>query len=251
MQGGRASVGIGAMQNAENNSKNLGNLGGGRETLFGQGLHAGMISPRVGRRKRQERPSDLLTAEQRTEFLHLYARFVCSDRLDSGEPLTEDELAKVKEQTMEMKDVERMCKALGYGHSAKNPIKPREMREMMAEVDPDHTGSIGYTQFLDLMASHLNEDEEVEQLVSAFGVLAGTTTSQTTGEKRGDTKVKTMSKGGEREGVWISPSNLKYYLTNFGERLTDEEVDELFAEADIGVEGDLDVGLFVRSVLRK
>lgn len=48
----------------------------------------------------------------------------------------------------------------------------------------------------------------------------------------------------------IGVGQLRYILTNLGEKLSDQEVDELLAGAKVGSDGNIDYRAFVREVLR-
>ena len=129
------------------------------------------------------------------------------------------------------KDVERMCKAHGYGHKASDPIKKDEVKKILEEVDEDGGGSIGFVEFLVLMVKHLNENELADDVIKAFQVL--------------NVVIKTDDDDESRKK--ISASTLKYYMTNYGEKLTDEEVDELFNEADITYDKEINIDEFTKN----
>ena len=187
-------------------------------------------------KKRGPNPADDLTQDQKAEFLQLFARFVSSEKLAPGENFSEEQLEVIKKKTITEKDIERICKTHGYGHNASNPINAQEIKEMMKEVDEEGSGTIDFNEFLNLMAKNLNENELVEEVVKAFNVL----------------NVKMDMKDDRKDNQKsISAANLKYFMTNFGEKLTEEEVDELFNEADINLDKNIDIEEFVRTTILK
>src|SRR5437868_574336 len=93
-------------------------------------------------KKKYQQMVDELSEEQKMEFLQLFSRFVAGDKLDPTKPATPEELEKYKALSIREKDVERMCKAHGYGHKASDPIKKEEVKHMLAEVDEDGQGEI-------------------------------------------------------------------------------------------------------------
>ena len=186
--------------------------------------------------KKHQAMVDELSEEQRSEFLQLFSRFVAGDKLDPSKPATTEQLESFKDREIQEKDIERMCKAHGYGHKATDPIKKDEIKKMMEEVDEDGGGSIGFDEFLILMVKHLNENELADEVIKAFQVL--------------NVVIKNDDEDDEARNK-ISAASLKYYMTNYGEKLTDEEVDELFNEADITYDKDINIDEFVRSTLLK
>lgn len=82
---------------------------------------------------------------------------------------------------------------------------------MANEVDPEGKGLVDFPEFLSLMARNMRcgcEDQE-EDLIEAFRVF-------------------------DREGNGlISVAELRHVLTNIGEKLTEEEIDEMIREADV------------------
>ena len=187
-------------------------------------------------KKKGANPADELSEEQKLEFLQLFARFVSSEKLPPGKDFSPEQLEILKHKVIAEKDLERICKTHGYGHNASNPINAQEIKEMMKEVDDGGEGSIDFNEFLNLMAKNLNENELVEEVVKAFKVL--------------NVKVDMNDTQKENENL-ISAANLKYFMTNFGEKLTEEEVDELFNEADIQLDKNLNIEEFVRSTILK
>ena len=187
-------------------------------------------------KKRGPNPADDLTEEQKAEFLQLFARFVSAEKLEPGQSYTEDQLEQIKKKVISERDLERICKSHGYGHNASNPINAQEIKEMMREVDDGGEGTIDFNEFLNLMAKHLNENELVEDVVKAFKVL------------NFKIDIQDDQKSNEK---FISAAELKFYMTNFGEKLTDEEVEELFNEADINFDKEIDIEDFVRTTILK
>ena len=74
-------------------------------------------------------------------------------------------------------------------------------------------GTIDFPEFLTMMAKKMRETDSEEEIREAFRVF----------DKDGN--------------GFISASELRHVMTNLGEKLTDEEVDEMIREADIDGDG--------------
>ena len=79
---------------------------------------------------------------------------------------------------------------------------------MLNEVDPDGTGIIDFPKFLTLMARGIKDTDTVEELIEAF---------------------RAFDK--DRTG-FISAEEYHHVMTNLGDNLTDEEIDEMIREAE-------------------
>jgi calmodulin len=85
-----------------------------------------------------------------------------------------------------------------------------ELQDMINEVDADGNGSMNFPEFLSLMSRKMKDTDKEEELAEAFAVFD-------------------MDGSG-----FIDPSALRHIMCNLGEKLTDEEVDEMIREADVG-----------------
>ena len=102
-----------------------------------------------------------------------------------------------------------------------------EIQDWVKEVDPDGTGSIGFDEFVNLMSKIYKNTDTEEEILEAFKVF-------------------------DRDGNGlIDAAELKYVLTNLGEKLTDEEVDEMIREADIDGDGQINYEEFVKVMMAK
>ncbi|KAF7469916.1 Hypothetical predicted protein [Marmota monax] len=87
---------------------------------------------------------------------------------------------------------------------------------MINEVDADGIGTIDFPEFiLTMMARKIKDADSEEEIREALHVF----------DKDGN--------------GCINAAELRYVMTNLGEKLTDEEVDEMIGEADI--DGDCQV----------
>ena len=93
-----------------------------------------------------------------------------------------------------------------------NPTEA-ELQDMINEVDADGSGTIDFPEFLSMMARKMTAADSEEELKEAFRVF----------DKDGN--------------GFISASELRHVMTNLGEKLTDEEVDEMIREADMDGDG--------------
>ena len=135
-----------------------------------------------------------------------------------ADQLTEEQIAEFKEAfspfdkggdgTITTKELDTAMRSLGQ-----NPnVTEAELQDMINEVDADEKGTIDFPGVLSLMARKMKDTDTEEELTEAFEVF-------------------------DRDGNgFISDAELRHVTTILGEKLTDEEVDEIIGEAD--VEGD-------------
>merc|ERR1711988_1857567 len=101
------------------------------------------------------------------------------------------------------------------------------MGEMINEVDNDGSGTIDFAEFLSLMSKKMKDADSEEELMEAFKVF----------DKDGN--------------GFISAVELRHVMTNLGEKLTDEEVDEMIREADVDGDGQINYEEFVKVMMAK
>eukprot|EP00250_Pteridium_aquilinum_P035583 c9686_g1_i1 orf=71-520(+) len=128
---------------------------------------------------------------------------------------------KKRDGSIASKDLGTVMRSLGQ-----NPTEA-ELQDMTKEVDPDGKGTIDFGAFLPLMARKMKDTDSEEELKEAFKVF----------DK-------------DRNG-YISAQELRHVMTNLGEKLTDEEVDEMIREAGIDPEGQVNYDEFVKMLLSK
>jgi hypothetical protein len=89
------------------------------------------------------------------------------------------------------------------------------------QVDADGNGTIDFPEFLTMMARKMKDTDSAEEIKEAFKVF----------DKDGN--------------GFISAAELRHIMTNLGEKLTDEEVDEMIREADVDGDGQINYDEFV------
>merc|ERR1719273_1904840 len=114
-----------------------------------------------------------------------------------------------------------MLNALGQ-----NPSE-QDLRNMISEVNADEQGRIDFPDFLSLMARKMKDTDIEEELIEAF-------------------KVSDRDCDG-----FISAGELRYSMTNLGEKLSDLEVDEMIKEADLDGDGQINYDEFVKMMMAK
>merc|ERR1712046_542752 len=99
------------------------------------------------------------------------------------------------------------------------------------EVDSNGNGEIDFSEFCELMGkmngSRGSKAQQEEMLRDAF---------------------KVFDKDG---GGSISSAELRHVLTNLGDKLTDEEVDDMIREADVDGDGQINYDEFVKIMMSK
>ena len=148
-----------------------------------------------------------------------------------ADQLTEEQIAEFKEAfslfdkdgdgTITTKELGPVMRSLGQ-----NPTEA-ELQDMINEVDADGNGTIDFPEFLALMARKSDGGDSGEEIRAAFRVF----------DKDNSGK--------------ISAAKLRHVMTNLGEKLTDEEVDEMIREADTDGDGEVNYEEFVRMMTSK
>ncbi|GIL42840.1 hypothetical protein Vafri_696 [Volvox africanus] len=98
---------------------------------------------------------------------------------------------------------------------------------MMTEVDKDGSGYVDFGEFVGLMTRQPSPVDPEEDLRKAFRMF-------------------------DRDGNGqINAAELKHIMTNIGETLTEEQVDDMIQEADIDQDGMINYEEFIRVVATK
>eukprot|EP01057_Protomagalhaensia_wolfi_P001248 Protomagalhaensia_wolfi_Nauph_80__1247@NODE_1736_length_1371_cov_205_636637_g1351_i0_p1_GENE_NODE_1736_length_1371_cov_205_636637_g1351_i0NODE_1736_length_1371_cov_205_636637_g1351_i0_p1_ORF_typecomplete_len154_score37_38EFhand_7/PF13499_6/3_8e22EFhand_7/PF13499_6/1_1e13EFhand_6/PF13405_6/3_3e11EFhand_6/PF13405_6/0_00055EFhand_6/PF13405_6/4_3e10EFhand_6/PF13405_6/1_9e02EFhand_8/PF13833_6/0_00028EFhand_8/PF13833_6/9_7e16EFhand_8/PF13833_6/0_00046EFhand_8/PF13833_6/8_4e06EFhand_1/PF00036_32/4_1e09 len=105
-----------------------------------------------------------------------------------------------------------------------------ELQDMLNEVDADGNGTIDFTEFLSVMAKTVKESDHAEELLAAFRVF-------------------------DRDGDgFISGTELREVMSALGEKLEDDELEEMLREAKSSSSGEsslIDYSGFVRMLNKK
>lgn len=101
------------------------------------------------------------------------------------------------------------------------------MTSSFPQIDADGSGTIDFPEFLTMMARKMKDTDSEEEILEAFKVF----------DKDGN--------------GFISAAELRHIMTNLGEKLTDEEVDEMIREADIDGDGQINYEEFVKMMMSK
>jgi len=145
--------------------------------------------------------------------------------------LSQDQISELKEAfalfdkdgdgSITTKELGTVMRSLGQ-----NPTDV-ELQDMVNEIDVDGSGTIDFQEFLSLMARKSQDSDVEEELIEAFKVF-------------------------DRDGNGlISAAELRYVMMNLGEKLSDEEVDDMIREADIDDDGHINFEEFRRMMEAK
>lgn len=120
-----------------------------------------------------------------------------------------------------MRELGSVMRALGH-----NPTEA-EILTFIDSVDTDQNGSIDFQEFCKLMSTKMKEMDSEADLIDAFRVF------------------DVEDKG------FITVHELRHVMTNLGDKLTDEEVNEMISEADSDGDGVINYTDFVKIMSSK
>ena len=130
-----------------------------------------------------------------------------------------DQFDKDKDGKISAKELENAMVSMGQ-----NPTN-EEIKEMMEEADLNKDGKIDFEEFLSLMTRNSPETQTEDEVINAFRVF----------DKEGN-------------GL-ISSAELKHIMMTIGDKMTEEEADEMVNEADIDEDGMINYEEFVRMMM--
>ncbi|AEC09933.1 EF-hand domain [Arabidopsis suecica] len=160
--------------------------------------------------------ADQLTDDQISEFKEAFSLF---DK--DGDGMLHPPFPSIIVGCITTKELGTVMRSLGQ-----NPTEA-ELQDMINEVDADGNGTIDFPEFLNLMARKMKDTDSEEELKEAFRVFD------------------------KDQNGFISAAELRHVMTNLGEKLTDEEVDEMIKEADVDGDGQINYEEFVKVMMAK
>jgi len=117
---------------------------------------------------------------------------------------------------IDSKELKVAMRALGF------EPKKEEIQKMISDVDDDGSGTIGYEEFLKMMTHKILNRDPKDEILKAFRLFDDDETGK------------------------ISFKNLKRVAKELGERMTDEELQEMVDEADRDGDGEVNEEEFLR-----
>ncbi|GMM49047.1 calmodulin [Starmerella bacillaris] len=97
-----------------------------------------------------------------------------------------------------------------------------EISDMINEIDIDNDGTVDFSEFITMMARRMKTADDQEVIKEAFRVF-------------------------DRNGNgFISAAELRHVLTSIGDKLTEEEADEMIRAADVDGDGQINYEEFSR-----
>eukprot|EP00811_Abedinium_folium_P009793 NODE_19051_length_862_cov_3.888435.p2 GENE.NODE_19051_length_862_cov_3.888435~~NODE_19051_length_862_cov_3.888435.p2 ORF type:complete len:188 (+),score=68.32 NODE_19051_length_862_cov_3.888435:87-566(+) len=118
--------------------------------------------------------------------------------------------------SIDTKELKVAMRALGF------EPKQEEIAKMIGDVDDDGSGTIEYPEFLKMMTFKILNRDPKEEILKAFKLFDDDNTKK------------------------ISFRNLKRVAKELGERMTDEELQEMIDEADRDGDGEVNEEEFLR-----
>uniref|UniRef100_A0A7S1CPY3 Calmodulin n=1 Tax=Bicosoecida sp. CB-2014 TaxID=1486930 RepID=A0A7S1CPY3_9STRA len=140
--------------------------------------------------------------------------------VNPADNITEEQIAEFKDAfalfdndnsgTITADELGDVMRSLGQ-----NPTE-EDLKKMVDDIDQDGDGTIDFPEFLTMLIRSMSDTDSHEEVMEAFRVLD------------------------EDGNGYISSDELRTIMNNLGEKLTDQEIDEIIQEADIDGDGQID-----------
>lgn len=140
--------------------------------------------------------------------------------------LTEEQRQEIREAfdlfdtdgsgTIDAKELKVAMRALGF------EPKKEEIRKLIADIDKNGSGTVDFSEFLEMMTVKMGERDSRDEMLKAFRLFDDDETGK------------------------ISFKNLKRVAMELGEKMTDEELQEMVDEADRDGDGEVNQDEFLR-----
>ena len=129
---------------------------------------------------------------------------------------------------------------------------------MIEEVDTDGNGTIDFPEFLSMMARKMQDtDTEVRRRAAAARRRSRPAAVLTGARSAAQEEIREAFKVFDKDGNgFISAAELRHVMTTLGEKLSEDEVEEMIREADVDGDGQVrccdffSSSVFLRSVWR-
>jgi calmodulin len=197
-------------------------------------------------------PSDF-TEEQVAEFKEAFSLF---DK-DADGVITTKELGVVM-RALGQNPTETELQVLFHVLLLLSPLSPTfvclgvfRSQDMINEVDVDQSGTIDFTEFLNMMARKMKDtDRSVVLLLLSRLSPHLSIRPPLFASVCSDEEIREAFKVFDKDGNgFISSAELRHVMLNLGEKLTEEEVDEMIREADIDGDGQINYQEFVKMMM--
>merc|ERR550532_161576 len=102
-----------------------------------------------------------------------------------------------------------------------------ELKLLISEVDTNNNGMVEFAEFKSLMDKQMRDTDTEEELIEAFRVF-------------------------DRDGNGqISPAELRHVMSNLGEKLGEDEIEKMIADADDNGDGQINYEEFIKMMMEK
>eukprot|EP00439_Symbiodinium_sp_Y106_P073253 s1093_g13.t1 len=135
---------------------------------------------------------------------------------------------------IDSKELKVAMRALGF------EPKKEEIQKMISDVDDDGSGTIGYEEFLKMMTHKILNRDPKDEILKAFRLFDD--------DETGKISFKNLKRVAKEMRYVKVPlrSDVDLELQELGERMTDEELQEMIDEADRDGDGEVNEEEFLR-----
>ena len=161
-----------------------------------------------------------VTGESPTAYRHVYAATPAKDHVAAqAHTVQMAQPSTLGPGILPTKNLGTLMRSLGQ-----NPTDA-ELADMINEVDADGNGTVDFPEFLTMMSRKMKDTDSEEEILEAFKVF-------------------------DKDGSgFIATSDLHHMMSSLGEKLADEEINEMIQDADADGQGHIDYEQFVRMMM--